>query len=66
MNFILKINTVKDIVLELVIITIFIGCNYFITGYISILIYLIIFIFYLIYEKNHIKFSYQFIKTYIK
>lgn len=66
MNFILKINTVKDIVLELIIITIFIGCNYFITGYMSMLIYLIIFIFYLIYEKNHIKFSYQFIKTYIK
>lgn len=66
MNFILKINTVKDIALELIIIIAFIGCNYFITGYISVLIYLIIFVFYLIYEKNHIKFSYNFIKMYIK
>lgn len=66
MNFILKINTVKDIILELIIVIVFIGCNYFITGYISILIYLMIFIFYLIYEKNHIKYSYQFIKIYIK
>lgn len=66
MNFILKINTVKDIVLELIIVVAFIVCNYFITGYISILIYLTIFVFYLIYEKNHIKFSYQFIKIYIK
>lgn len=66
MNFILKINTVKDIILELIIVITFIGCNYFITGYVSILIYLMIFVIYLIYEKNHIKFSYQFIKMYIK
>lgn len=66
MNIILKINTTKEIILELIIIVSFIGCNYFITGYISMVIYTMIFICYLVYEKNHIRYSYQFIRAYIK
>ena len=66
MNIILKINTTKEIILELIYIVSFIGCNYFITGYISMIVYTMIFICYLIYEKNHIRYSYQFIKAYIK
>lgn len=59
MNNILKINSTKEMLQELLLIIIFISSNYFIKDSQAFFIYLISFIIYLVYIRNNIKVTYK-------